>query len=401
MKLPFCERLWFWLGLVLSSLFSLTYSFQFAQVKICSSRSITSSFAVPSSSSSKYHLLDDKTSIRGDKYFNKNSTIPHASEVSKRLGVRPPIEASKQTWQRAWKTHKRALPILHAFDKCKPTNSALNLACIWWKAMSGNDRSSPAYDSGLSFDLLPSKSRFIVNKLFRRFYPRLHHANVELRTAYLDKAVKDAVSSAQSRSNEKPFVRLISMGAGYDVRSIKLCANGVVDAAYELDLPEVIEAKQRLFERAKRRRNDLTDRLLPKQYGIDLSEVENVRSILRDILNSDVLFIDNGSAPNSVHTVILFEAVMIYLDENVPTDLLKMCADTLREHERCNSSCTSSLVFADRLENIPGGDIVTGRDVLENLGWNIVEWLPKPGLARHMGRLELIEQSHQPHEQEI
>ena len=382
------------LGLLLC-LISLTYSFQLAQVSLLPSASKSISVRIQTSflarPSSEYHQIDGKTAIRGDRYFNANSTIPHASEVSDKLGVQPPIEASKKTWQRAWKLHKRALPLLHIFDKCKPPNSSLNLACIWWKAISGNDRSSPVYDDGLSFDLLPSKSRFVVNRIFRRFYPRLHHANVELRTAYLDKAVNDEVASVQCEGNvDKPMIRLISIGAGYDVRSIKFRLNEIVDSTYELDLPEVINTKQRLLERAKTRRKDLTDHLLPKQVGIDLNEVEEFREILVNILNSNDLNVNSESSPRSVHNIILFEAVLIYLNESVPTNLLKICSEVLTEYESLSSHCTSSLIFADRLENIPGGDLQIGREVLTNLGWEIVEWLPKPGLARHMGRLALI-----------
>lgn len=328
--------------------------------------------------------IDGKTAIRGDRYYATNSTIPHASVVSAELGVKPPLEASKRAWKRAWKIHKRALPILHVLDRCKPSNSKLNLACIWWKALSGNDPSSPVFDNGLSHDFLPAKSRFVVNRLFRRFYPRLHHANVEIRTAYLDQAVVGAISDSKQRAhqrNETAFAkfRLISMGAGYDVRSIKFLQRGDIFEAYELDLPEVVDTKARLFNRAKKRRRNIRDENIPKAIGIDLNMVNDVRDALMNILGDD---------DENVHTIILFEAVMIYLDEGVPTSLLKICADALKPLEENGSF--SSLVFADRLENIPGGDFDAGKQVLESAGWKIVDWLPKPGLARHMGRLVLM-----------
>jgi len=54
-------------------------------------------------------------------------------------------------------------------------------ACLWWKAIAGNDKSSPVYDYSLSYDLLPPVTRWLVSKRLCRFYPRLHHANVEIR----------------------------------------------------------------------------------------------------------------------------------------------------------------------------------------------------------------------------
>jgi len=298
--------------------------------------------------------------------------------------VKPPLEASKEAWQRAWKIQKRALPILHLFDRCKPSNSKLNLACIWWKALSGNDPSSPVFDSGLSHDFLPAKSRFVVGRFFLRFYPRLHHANVEIRTAYLDQAVLGAIDDIKQKARESNATtpvkfRLISMGAGYDVRSIKFLQRGDIFEAYELDLPEVVETKARLIHRAKKRRKSLSDDCIPKAIGIDLNNVDDVRNALMKIV---------GSNDENVHTIILFEAVMIYLDEGVPSSLLKLCADALKPLEQNGS--LSSLVFADRLEHIPGGDYDVGREVLESVGWKIVDWLPKPGLARHMGRLVLV-----------
>lgn len=334
----------------------------------------------------EFKIIDDKISIRGDRYFETNSTIPHANIVSEALGVQPPIEASKEKWQRAWKIHKRALTVLHAFDSCKPSNSKLNLACIWWKAMSGNDRLSSVYDDGLSYALLPSKTRVVVSRPFiaRKLYPRLHHANVELRTAYLDKAVKDAVKTAKNynKSNKKMRVRLISMGAGYDVRSIKLRMKNIVDAAYEFDLPEVVDAKERLFERARKRRSDLVKDLFPICIGVDLNDEKTLETKFREILEQDSI----SNESYFTVTIILFEAVMIYLDEGIPTNLLKTCSKILNEYESNSSNHVSALVFADRLEHIPGGDHDIGIKQLKSTGWELLEWCPKPGLARHMGR---------------
>jgi len=73
------------------------------------------------------------------------------------------------------------------------------------------------------------------------------------------------------------------------------------------------------------------------------------------------LIIDDGGA-----TIIIFEGVMIYLDEGIPHSLLRICSDVLLNNgdvrqltigDVASSSSSNYLCFADRLENIPGGDI--------------------------------------------
>jgi len=307
---------------------------------------------------------------RGDSYSNINSTILTAADAAKAVGVKPPAEVPAKTWKRAWIVLKTATPILHLFDKEKPPNSSLNLYCLWWKALSGNDKNSPVFDDSLSFDILPRCTRWIVAK--PSLYPRLHHANVEIRTGFLDRSVTRFAEEHRTKR-----IRLVSLGAGYDVRSIKLKERGVVDRAFELDLPEVVEAKQKIFasKRFQRRRPRVKGDVLPTFYAVDLNDLDTVKKTLNEILQSE------NDDNDEWHTIFLFEAVMIYLDDGVPRDLLQACSDALK-----STNTRGSLVFADRLENVPGGDRDIGIRELANVGWDIIEWLPKPGLARHMGR---------------
>lgn len=234
------------------------------------------------------------------------------------------------------------------------------------------------YDDSLSFDILPRGTRWIVAK--PKLYPRLHHANVEIRTAFLDRSV-----TRYAEENQKCRIRLVSLGAGYDVRSIKLKERKVIDRAYELDLPEVVRAKQRIFasERFQRRRPHIKGDALPAFYAADLNDLDAVKKTLKKILHG---LETNDSSQDDWHTIFLFEAVMIYLNDGVPRALLQACSDALK-----STKSRGSLVFADRLENVPGGDKDVGTQELASLGWNVVEWLPKPGLARHMGRAVPLE----------
>ena len=165
----------------------------------------------------------------------------------------------------------------------------------------------------------------------------------------------------------------------------------MIDKAIELDLPNVVDAKRKLFtsprlyRRRRRHRHGSSSEsesallLLPDLYPVDLNRLSDVEAILNDLVAS----------PNDTetwHTIFLFEGVMIYLDENVPNGLLNVCRNVLRKNH-----AEGSLVFADRLEHIPGGDRDIAMTVLAEAGWRIVDWQPKPGLARHMGVAEPIE----------
>lgn len=333
-------------------------------------------------------LLKNPDEIRGENRYGaiNNSTIPSAKEAAVAVGVKPPKgNASKKTWQRAWRMHKRVMPLLHLGDRCKPPDSSLSLAVLWWKALSGNDILSPVADDGLSYDMLPYIQRKIVSRRLRRFFPRLHHANVEIRTSYLDRAVSKVVETMHigPGGGSRIKVRLISLGAGYDIRSIKLMERKQIDEAIELDLPEVVEAKTKLFTQRllKRRRSSLAQSDLPTLISVDLNKIDGIDGVRKQLEG----IVCNGSAGEIWHNIFVFEGVMIYLDKEVPSALLRTCSDVLNRNGMQGSLC-----FADRLENVPEGDRKYAEEEMARNGWQLNDWLPKPGLARHMGSASLV-----------
>jgi hypothetical protein len=383
--------------------------------------------ATSSTSSTSTSPINPQKLIRGNAYGTiHNSTVPTAAEVAATLGIRPPAEVPPRVWKRAYDTLRYAAPFLHAFDPLSPPNSSLNLYCLWWKALSGNDVSSPIlYDGGLAASLLPVTSRWLVKDPLCRLYPRLHHANVELRTAYLDASVEYLASTAVRRQQEQQQpqatgppprrrtmkIRLVSFGSGYDVRSVKFLRrrHGMVhiDEAVELDLPDVVRSKSALLASRRFRHglrtsqglyhphnddDDKDDDRWPRLVPVDLNDLDAVRVALMEILGpkkedkkkkNDDNDDDEQQQP-LYHTIFLFEAVMIYLNEGIPRALLRLCRSVLDDDD--NKSLSGSLCFADRLENIPSGDVQIATAELEALGWQLIDWRPKPGLARHMGR---------------
>jgi len=174
------------------------------------------------------------------------------------------------------------------------------------------------------------------------------------------------------------LIRLVCMGAGYDTRGIKMLERGLVDQVVELDLPEVVGAKQRLFERLRKRRKWLKESSMPILIASDFNNTTRVERVLSKIL------LQNNNDKSQWHTVFVFEGVLIYLNKSVPSSLLKTTSRVLREN-----NLEGSLCFADRLENVPGGDITLGTKELESNGWTLQDWSPKAGLARHMGTASL------------
>ena len=269
------------------------------------------------------------------------------------------------------------------------------------------------------------------------------------RTAYLDRAVANAISeicnqhqtdtvaeSTKYRLSTTPInIRLIIMGGGYDTRSFKFMEHHRVHndnppyllqrklrkqrrkspldmlppshaynlECYELDLPQIVHTKRKLIEsRLTRRRpwlkksHNSSSRYYPILLPVDLNDLNQTRTVLQSIISNNTSSNDQ-LIPTA--NIILFEGVMIYLNEGVPHQLLELCSDVLNNHSSTNFTSSDStnnsihqtyLCFADRLDNIPGGDEEMARIEMESTGWKLEDWLSKPGLARHMGVASLV-----------
>ena len=294
--------------------------------------------------------------------------IASSDEVAKALGVRPGSHAPRYVWKYSWRIHGYLLPLLHYFDTASARDFDYSLKCLWAKAISGRDKSSPVYDDNITYDMLPRGTRWLV-KIPSRLWPRLIHFNIELRTAYLDNSLRKEIAA---HSDKK--IRLVTLGAGYDTRSVRFLSDGSIDEAWELDITKVLDSKVVMLERLKSRRHTAK---LPILVSVDLNDVETFENLrLPGIVTED----------KDWHTIFLLEGVLIYLKEGVPDKLLSACASSLKEND-----VGGSLVFADLLRGIPDGDFQIAKERLELDGWKLSEddWCVKPGLARHMGTAQL------------
>eukprot|EP00977_Amphora_coffeiformis_P028155 scaffold34710_cov208-Amphora_coffeaeformis.AAC.1 len=314
-----------------------------------------------------------RSTARGfDGKYGNNATIPFPNDIAATLGIKPFTEAPGWVWKFAWRTHGRILPLLHANDQAKPEDSDQSLKVLWNKAVTSIENSSPGYDNEWTFDLMPDPSRVLL-RIIRPFLPRLHHANIEIRTTYLNQIIQKEVDL-----NRDKKIRLVSIGGGYDPRGARLLStlSDVVAEAWELDLPEVLLSKRRMLQRLETRRKQRGGSFkYPQLCPIDLNDHAAAKTLLQEIVQPN----DN----NSWHTIFISEGLLIYLDD--PNGLLKVCASVMKS----SPAGSASLCFADRLANVPGGDEEAGRNELSKAGWDLVEWRPKPGLARHMGLARL------------
>jgi hypothetical protein len=353
------------------------------------------------------HGNDPARTTSDETQDDEKNALPSSAVVAAKVGVAPG-DASPNPKKRkpAFYWFRKLLTISQLLDPIKIPNSFLNYQCMWWKAMSGNDKKSIVFDGGLNFDLLPPLTRWAVAPPLVSFYPRFHHANVELRTAYLDSTMEKLMSAwnddplRNNSHHSKQKIRLILLGGGYDLRSFRMAqkftskdSGSRIEELIELDLPQVIQAKQLLLQR----------RFLPRRpefkgvasqirtVGVDLNQVEQVRSTLDEIISSNPP--ENASnnkndgtgSGDNWYTVFVFEAVLIYLDPGIPSQLLKALSEILQKNQS-----TGALCFADTLSNVDGGNEEMARDELQRNGWQLQDWCPKPGRTNHMGWATLL-----------
>jgi O-methyltransferase involved in polyketide biosynthesis len=295
---------------------------------------------------------------------------PPLKESAALLGVDPPLTAPRFVWQTAWRVGRHAMPLLHRWDACAPTDTNVNLWVCWLKAIAGNRRRGCS-DGGLAYDLLPSVTRRVVARPLARLYPRLHHQNVAMRTAYLDQAVERELASAAGRN-----ATIVVLGAGFDARALRLESGPARSAAWaEIDLPHVVEQKRRLLGRLVKRRPALDRRVAAiSHHPANLTIASEARAALRAALAA--------STPGG-HVIFVIEALLIYLPPEAAATLLSACT----EEATTAGASRIALCFADRLPDVPGCRYDDARNALRQAGLELEEasYLPKPGLARHMG----------------
>jgi hypothetical protein len=326
--------------------------------------------------------------------------------VAEYCGVQPPtnyrsIPVIKGFARWTWRQRVAVLRVLHWKDPWTPVDSCINLECLWWKALSTTDPSSPCFEPlGYTYDMLPRPSRRLMIKSLRPLHPRWIHALLEVRMAYLNQAIQAERSQSQNLTITDRGVRVISLGAGYDVRSIRLLAESSSKQpieCFEFDLPSTIESKRQLVqERLSKRQGKRRKRIevkenadtpltlqVPTMIGLDLNDILEFERQLQLIFASP----HEETKEEAWHTIFVVEGVLMYLDEGKAAAVLQACADAARK----SVGCAASLCFADRLFDRFDCDPVPIQHELAKTGWKLHEWAPSPNSnAKHIGIARLL-----------
>lgn len=342
--------------------------------------------------------LDILRNNRFMKRVERREEMDGFRNVAKLLGVTPPWNAPAFLWNFAWKFHQFMIPWLHAFDKSFTKDSSYNLPILWCKAISGNRWGSKLWDGHVSFDLLPPVFRWIVQFPLSWLYPNLHHQNVAMRTVFLDEALSREIYSTDQDEHGllAPSVQVITLGAGYDPRSLRYLFNNsnahIPVDFFEIDLPAVAKSRMAMLERfLSRRKQPPSSGVMPQTFGADLNNLDQVRDALAAIAS---VRSGRGSGPYR-KTIFLIEAVWMYLQAEKVSPLIDLCVQFGIAHTARPDNVV--LCFADRFPGIckeasdepweatAEKERAAAAEFLGRSRLELTSWLPKLGRARHMG----------------
>ena len=264
-------------------------------------------------------------------------------EVYDILNVRPPskkLQNSKifSRFKRfIWKMHGRLIPFLH-FGSNSPSETCVNLRVLWCKALSSVDPKSPVYERPhfWTYNFLPKYSRWILWITPSCLFPRWFHANIELRTAFLKRAIDKVIIAQQKQqqlirsdktSNKKNLksnikIRLVLFGGGYDTRAIQLLDAKKIQQVWEFDLPQVVNYKKEIIEK---RRFLVSHSKAIQLVGIDLNDHQALKSVL-----SEMMALSN-SGDERWYTIVVAEAIFLYLNPGIPENCCKFAKILLVE----------------------------------------------------------------------
>jgi O-methyltransferase involved in polyketide biosynthesis len=204
------------------------------------------------------------------------------------------------------------------------------------------------------------------------------HANIELRTVYLNQAMQSEIDRIVARG-DATAIELVILGGGYDTRAIRtMMQYPEVERAWELDLKNVVASKEKLLYQMYKQLPELASRDLSlRLLAVDLNNLEQVYAALEQI---------SLAQKKKTHIIIITEAVLMYLDDGIPIKILDICREKFQPN--------LSWLFVDNLKVVPSGrnDILSASKLaasnyFSTKGWHVVEWLIKPGATRHMGIL--------------
>mmetsp|Transcript_41380 Transcript_41380/g.49645 ORF Transcript_41380/g.49645 Transcript_41380/m.49645 type:complete len:353 (-) Transcript_41380:4-1062(-) len=211
-----------------------------------------------------------------------------------------------------------AFRLLYTGDDSGIQDSSKNLRVLWTRALLS---SLGKIDDDVAFELLPSKTRWLVGGSFGPILEKVFPEVVGKldwiadRTTFIDKQLDDFLNSTTNHA-----CQVVLLGSGYDTRALRYSTQqGQHNRElkfFEIDLPDISSTKLQLIQHytQKHQNIDFPSTLVP----FDLNDVFTKKTPLLDGLRANGLRDD-------IPTMFISEAVFFYL---IP-DAVKMIMSEL------------------------------------------------------------------------
>ena len=196
---------------------------------------------------------------------------------------------------------------LHAFDECEIKDSSKNLRVLWVRALL-NYRGK--IQDTVAQELLPKTTRGLVTSEWGASLldPILKFAEwIQARTEFIDEALENFLSSPACTDSDgtKLECNVVLFGAGYDTRALRYRhRHSEMINFIEVDLPEVVEGKTKLYEQFRRTNdpdwdNSAKHNLVP--FNLNDCGGQNPTSLIQVLK-------EKGNLKENVPTLMVWEA---------------------------------------------------------------------------------------------
>eukprot|EP00520_Triparma_pacifica_P000662 CAMPEP_0118650162 /NCGR_PEP_ID=MMETSP0785-20121206/10099_1 /TAXON_ID=91992 /ORGANISM="Bolidomonas pacifica, Strain CCMP 1866" /LENGTH=943 /DNA_ID=CAMNT_0006542517 /DNA_START=61 /DNA_END=2889 /DNA_ORIENTATION=- len=221
--------------------------------------------------------------------------------------------------------------ILHSGDDCGIKDSSKNLRVLWVRALLNN---YGEIKDDIAGKLLPNTSGLVTSNYSKKlFQPIRKFAEwIASRTSFIDGTLDEFLAF-----NSGSPCNVVLFGSGYDTRALRYRSHSNANF-YEVDLPEVVEGKAKLYDNYLSKYPDGVDKKTSEFLGVDLNKygegglVGELKSI--------------GLDPN-LPTLFVWEAVLFYVNEKPKREIFKELYN-FNKQEGANPN--SAVVFTDSLK---------------------------------------------------
>ena len=108
--------------------------------------------------------------------------------------------------------------------------------------------------------------------------------------------------------------------------------------------------------------------------GVDLNNVEQTKSTLSSLLKA--------TESDNTFTIFLLEGILVHLERESTSNVLRLLNSLCGEKDNSGRDC---LVFCDYISGVKDRNLDLCKDILNNNGWELKEFLATPTKTPHFG----------------